>query len=72
MTDADRPTPTTWRYQFSQPGGDELEVGEFDGDQAAEARGRQLSTSKATPVIVKRHAGHVEAWDYVTEVDERP
>ena len=72
MTDAEPSSGSTWRYQFSEPGGTELETGEFSDDDTAEARGRELSTAKASPVIVKRHAGHVDAWNYVTEVDERP
>lgn len=72
MTDAEPSTGSAWLYQFSEPGGSELETGQFMGDEAAEARGRELSTSRGIPVIVKRHAGHVDAWNYVTEVDERP
>jgi hypothetical protein len=72
MTNAEPSAGRAWRYQFSEPGGIEIETGEFSGDGAAEARGRQLSEAKGSPVIVKRHAGHVDAWDYVTEVDERP
>ena len=72
MTDAEPSLGRTWLYQFSQPGGTELETGEFSGDETAEARGRELSKSNTSPVIVKRHAGYVDAWNYITEVDERP
>jgi hypothetical protein len=61
-----------FRYQFSQPGGTVVETGEFNGDDTAEARGRELSQSNGSPIIVERHSGHVDAWEYVTEVDERP
>jgi len=72
MTDAGSSSGKLWRYQFSQPGGTVLETGEFNDDDSAEARGRELSKSNVSPVIVQRHSGHVEAWEYVTEVDERP
>jgi hypothetical protein len=74
MTDADAEPSSAehWRYQFSQPGDTVVEVGEFSGDDTAEARARELSQSKASPIIVKRHSAHVDSWVYVTEVDERP
>jgi hypothetical protein len=72
MTDAEPSRETIWRYQFSQPGDTVVETGEFSGDNTAEARARELSKSKASPIVVKRHSAHVDAWVYVTEVDERP
>ena len=61
-----------WRYQLSQPDGTVVETGEFNGDEAAEARARELSKTNEVPIVVDRHSGHVDAWEYVTEVDERP
>jgi hypothetical protein len=72
MTDMEPGSAKLWRYRFSEPGDTVVETGEFSGDDTAEARARQLSKSKATPIVVKRHSGHVDAWEYVTEVDERP
>ncbi len=72
MTDAEASLGTLWRYQFSQPGDTVVETGEFSGDDTAEARARELSKSKASPIVVKRHSAHVNAWVYVTKVDERP
>ena len=72
MTDVGSSAPKMWNYQFSQPGGTAIETGEFRDDDAAEARGRELSKSKAIPIVVRRHSGHIDAWEYVTEVDERP
>jgi hypothetical protein len=72
MTNAEPSPGTLWRYQFSQPGDTVVETGEFNGDDTAEARARELSKSKASPIVVKRHSAHVDAWVYVTEVDERP
>jgi hypothetical protein len=59
----------TWRYRFSRPDGEEIEIGEFTGDEAAEARARALSKAQDAPVVIGRH-DHVD-WEYVTEVDER-
>jgi hypothetical protein len=64
------PTDRTWHYRFSQPGGAEIETGDFGGDAAAETHARELSTSQSIPVIIERHA--MVDWEYVTEVDERP
>ena len=72
MTEAETSSGTLWRYQFSQPDETVVETGEFGGDDTAEARARELSTSKASPIVVKRHSAHVDSWVYVTEVDERP
>jgi hypothetical protein len=72
MTDAEASQGTVWRYQFSQPDETVVETSEFDGDDTAEARARELSKSTVSPIVVKRHSPHVDAWVYVTEVDERP
>jgi hypothetical protein len=67
----DAPSSTkTYRYHFIRPGGDEVEKGEFTGDEAAIARGRELSTSLQAPIVVERY-GLVD-WHYLDEVDERP
>lgn len=61
----------TWRYHFlRRAGGDEVEAGEFTGDEAAIARARELSTSLVEPIVVERHG--IVAWQYIDEVDERP
>lgn len=72
MTDAEPSFGRLWRYQFSQPDETVLETGEFNGDDTAEAKARELSKSNDSPIVVKRHSAHVDAWVYVTEVDERP
>jgi hypothetical protein len=72
MTDTQPSAGNLWRYQFSQPDESVVETGEFDGDDAAEARARELSSSMSSPVVVRRHSAHVDSWLYVTEVDERP
>lgn len=60
-----------WTYRFIDPENDEIETTEFADDDAAEARGRELSKSRNAAVRVQRHSAHVDAWEYVTEVDER-
>jgi hypothetical protein len=72
MTNAEPSQGALWRYQFSQPDETVVETGEFNGDDTAEAKARELSTSKGSPIVVKRHSAHVDSWVYVTEVDERP
>ena len=72
MSNVDTNLGRLWRYQFSEPDDTVVETGEFDGDEAAEARARDLSKSNVSPIVVKRHSGHVDSWLYVTEVDERP
>ncbi len=72
MTNVEPSQGALWRYQFSQPDETVVETGEFNGNDTAEARARELSTSRASPIIVKRHSAHVDSWVYVTEVDERP
>lgn len=71
MSDAEPSFGRLWRYQFTQPGDTVVEIGEFNGDDTAEARARELSKSNASPIVVKRHSAHVDTWVYVTEVDER-
>ena len=70
MSDNQPSSPKTWRYHFTRKGGDEIEAGEFTGDEEAIDRGRELSTSMVEPVIVERYG--VVSWHYVDEVDERP
>jgi hypothetical protein len=72
MTDVEPSFDRLFRYQFSKPGGTVIETGEFNSDDTAETRGRELSKSSDSPIVVERHSGHVDAWEYVTEVDERP
>ena len=72
MDDVEPSSGKLGRYRFSKPGGSAVGTGEFNGDDKAEARARELSKSNASPIIVERHSGHVDAWEYVTEVDERP
>lgn len=61
----------SWSYRFSRPDGSEVETRQLSGDEAAETCGRQLSSSNAVPIVIHRHSGHVDDWEYVTEVDER-
>jgi hypothetical protein len=70
MTDNGQPSGKSWHYRFSRPGDVEIETGDFGGDDAAESRARELSTTLVVPVVVERHG--VVDWQYVTEVDERP
>lgn len=70
MSDTPSSSARTWRYRFARPGADQVETGEFTGDEAAIARARELSTSMDEPIVVERY-GLVD-WHYVDEVDERP
>jgi hypothetical protein len=70
MTDAEPSSGRRSLYRFSRPGAIEIETGEFNGDDTAETRARELSKTNATPVIIRRHQ-HGDDWEYVTEVDER-
>jgi hypothetical protein len=72
MTDVGSSSNRLWTYRFSQPGGTVVETGEFNGDDTAETRARELSISNDVPVVIHRKSAHVDAWEYVTEVDERP
>lgn len=69
MSETPSPAGKTWRYHFTHNGGEEIETGEFTGDEAAMERARQLSTSMQQPVTVERY-GMVD-WHYVDEADER-
>lgn len=60
----------TWRYRFSEPGGEEIEVAELENDAAAEAHARALSKDRVVPVIMQRH--DLVDWEYIGEVDDRP
>ena len=71
MTDQEPSPARTWRYRFSRPDETEVETRDLDGDPTAEACGRDLSKSGETPIVIHRHSAHVDAWEYVTEVDER-
>ena len=68
MTGTEPSAAQLWRYQFSQPDETVVETGEFDGDDTAEVRARELSKSMSSPVIVTRHSAHVDSWVYVIEV----
>lgn len=70
MPEAASSSAKTWHYHFTRPGGDEVEAGEYTGDEAAIARARDLSTSMAEVIVVERY-GLVD-WHYVDEIDERP
>jgi hypothetical protein len=60
-----------WTYRFTDPENGEIESAELADDEAADARGRELSKSANAVVRVERHSAHVDAWEYVTEADER-
>jgi hypothetical protein len=60
-----------WTYRFTDPESGEIETADLADDTAAEARGRDLSKSGNVAVRVERHSAHVDAWEYVTEADER-
>jgi hypothetical protein len=69
MTETGPAAAKTWRYRFARPDGEEIEIGEFTSDEAAEIRARALSKAQDAPIVIGRH-DHVD-WEYVTEVDER-
>ena len=60
-----------WTYRFTDPESGEIETAELADDTAAETRGRDLSKAGKVVVRVERHSAHVDAWEYVTETDER-
>lgn len=72
MTDTRPSSERLWRYRFSGADEVEVETQELDGDETAEARGRELSKAKSAPIVIHRHSAHVDDWEYVTEVDQRP
>ncbi len=61
-----------WTYRFSRPDGVEIETRTFNADTMAEAWARELSKSNKQAIVIHRHSQHVDAWEYVDEVDERP
>lgn len=71
MTDAPVPPGPTWRYQFTTADGAEIATDSFPNDSAAEAWAQQRSKADDTVIVIHRHSAHVDAWEYVTEVDER-
>jgi hypothetical protein len=60
-----------WKYRFIDPEKGEIETAEFADDAAAGARAHELSQAGNIEVRVERHSAHVDAWEYVTEADER-
>jgi len=72
MSDGESASGRLRNYRFSQADGTVIEAGAFDGEERAEDRARELSTSTNAPIVIQRHSAHVDAWEYVTEVDERP
>jgi hypothetical protein len=72
VTNTEQSSDKLWNYRFSRPGGSVVGTGQFNGDEAAEGRARELSKSSEAPIVIHRHSGHIDAWEYVTEVDERP
>jgi hypothetical protein len=70
MTDTGPSAGKTWLYRFAAPGEVEIETHELEGDEAALAHAREMSSARVIPIIVERH-DHVD-WEYITEVDERP
>ena len=55
MTETGPAAAKTWRYRFTRPDGEEIEVGEFTGDEAAETRARTISKAEDSPVVIGRH-----------------
>lgn len=70
MSNSQPSTDKVWRYHFTRKGGEEVETGEYAGDEAAIARAQELSTTMVEPIVVERYG--VVSWHYVDEVDERP
>lgn len=71
MTESQSASGHEWTYRFTQPGGDEIETRDLDGDGAAESLAREFSKSGSVPVIVHRLQRLANSWEYVIEVDER-
>jgi hypothetical protein len=71
MTDAHAPTGPSRRYQFTEVDGDEIATGSFADDETAEAWARERSKADDIAIVIRIHSAHVDAWEYVTEVDER-
>jgi hypothetical protein len=75
MTGNEQTSGPMWNYSFlfrSEKGEVELERHEFNGDEAAESWGRELSKKHNSPIVIKRHSAHIDAWTYVDEVGETP
>jgi hypothetical protein len=60
-----------WKYQFTLGDGGEVATEILDGDATAQAHASEISRTRNVPIVVHRHSAHVDAWEYVTEVDER-
>ncbi len=71
MTDAQTPSAPSWRYQFTATDGSEIARDSFADDAAAETWARERSQADNIAIVIRRHSAHVDAWEYVTEVDER-
>jgi hypothetical protein len=71
MTDALAPSGRSWRYQFTRPDGSEIATDSYADDAAAEIWARERSKADDVAIVIRRHSAHVDAWEYVTEVDER-
>jgi len=69
MTDTKPPSGRTWRYRFSLPGGEEIEILELNSNDAAEEHAREQSKARQSPVTIQYH--DLVDWVYVTEVDQR-
>ena len=72
MTSPGPPLGRSWSYRLTRPDGTEVETGEFNDDAEAETRAREVSKVNDAPIVIHRHSRHVDGWEYVTEVDERP
>lgn len=71
VTDAQTPSTPSWRYQFTATDGSEIATDSFADDEAAETWARERSQADNIAITIRRHSAHVDAWEYVTEVDER-
>jgi hypothetical protein len=71
MTDAQAPSGPSWRYRFTAADGTEIATDSFADDAAADTWARARSKADDIAIVIHRHSAHVEAWEYVTEVDER-
>jgi hypothetical protein len=69
MTDTQPSSGRTWRYRFSLPGNEEIEIRELNSNNAAEDYARELSKARHAPVTIQYH--DLVDWMYVTEVDQR-
>jgi hypothetical protein len=69
MTNTGQSSGRTWRFRFSLPEGEEIEILELNSNEAAEDHARELSKARQVPVVVQYH--DVVDWVYVTEVDQR-